>query len=253
MDIQKMISDYTHWLKNEITFERIGEYYEITTPFLDNANDYLQLYVRQDGDNLFFTDDGATINNLKMSGLQLTAIRKSHLNRILKQYGVTLSGDELTIKATSRDFPQKKHQLIQAMLRVDDMFAMSKSKVSSLFLDDIQDFFDQKDIFYADNVQFTGISGFVHSYDFLLQRTRNNPERLCQAVNIPNKTSMSNILFSWNDTKPVRKPGSELIAILNDQNNIARGIEDAFINYDAKVIRWSERNKAENLAILSAS
>ena len=252
MDIQKMIDDYAHWLKSEITFERIGEYYEITTPFLDSANDYLQIYVRQDDDNLLFTDDSATINNLKMCGFQFTATRKAHLNRILSQYGVKLSGDELTIKATPRDFPQKKHLLLQCMLRVDDMFAMSKSKVASLFLDDIQEFFDQRDIFYSDNVQFTGTSGFAHSYDFLLQRTRNKPERLCQAVNIPNKTSMSNILFSWSDTKPVRKQDSKLVVILNDSNSIAHGIEDAFNNYNAHVIRWSERDKTENLAMLSA-
>ena len=47
MDIQKLINDYTQWLKSEITFAKIGEYYEITTPYLDNANDYLDVYKRQ--------------------------------------------------------------------------------------------------------------------------------------------------------------------------------------------------------------
>lgn len=133
------------------------------------------------------------------------------------------------------------------------MFAVSKSKVASLFLDDIQDFFTEKDIFYSDNVQFTGISGFSHNYDFLLQRTKTKPERLCQAVNNPNKSSMGNILFAWNDTKPARRSDSQLIVILNDQNTISRGIEDAFLNYDAKVIRWSERNSDSNLALFEAS
>ena len=110
------------------------------------------------------------------------------------------------------------------MLRIDDMFMISKSKVASFFLDDIQEFFDEKEIYYSDNVQFTGISGFAHNYDFLLQRSRTKPERLCQAVNNPNKSSMGNILFAWNDTKPARKNGSQLIVILNDQNNIAKGV-----------------------------
>ena len=252
MDIQNLIDQYAQWLKSEITFEKVGEYYEITTPFLDSTNDYLQIYVRQEEDAIYFTDDSATIRNLKMSGFQFTTARKEHLTKILTQYGVKLLRDELTIKATPRDFAQKKHLLLQAMLRVDDMFAISKSKVSSLFLDDIQAFFDQKEIFYSENVQFTGISGFSHGYDFLLQRTRNKPERLCQAVNNPNKTSMGNILFSWNDTKPARKKESQLVVILNDHNGISRGIEDAFINYEAKVIRWSEREKPENLEVLSA-
>ncbi len=253
MDIQKLIDDYTSWLKSEITFEKIGEYYEITTPYLDNANDYLQLYVKQEGNDIFFTDDSITMHNLKMSGLQLTQNRKLQLQRILYQYGVRLQGDELIAKAPINSFAQKKHLFIQAMIRIDDMFAVSKSRVSSFFLDDIQDFFREKEIYYTDNVQFMGVSGFSHNYDFLIQRSKTKPERFCQAVNNPNKSTMGNILFAWNDTKPARKSESQLIVILNDQNNIARGIEDAFFNYEAKVIRWSERNKQSNIALLSVS
>ena len=252
MDIQILVDEYAAWLKSEITFERVGEYYEITTPYLDNANDYLQIYVRQDGDEVYFTDDSATIHGLKMLGFQFTPNRKTQLQKILNQYGVKMDRDELITKAPIKNFAQKKHLFIQAILKIDDMFAISKSKIASLFLDDIQAFFEENEIFYSDDVQFTGISGFAHSYDFLLQRTKTKPERLCQAINSPNKSSMGNILFAWNDTKPSRKKDSQLIVILNDQNSIAHGIEDAFINYDAKVIRWSERNRVGNLALISA-
>lgn len=253
MEIQQLIDEYAMWLKSEISFEKIGEYYEITTPYLDSANDYLQIYVRLDGNDIYFTDDGATIRNLKMSGFQFTANRKEYLRRILNQYGISLNKEELVAKAPVSSFAQKKHLFIQAMLRIDDMFTISKSKVSALFLDDIQAFFEEKEIYYSDSVQFAGTSGFSHSYDFLLQRSKTKPERLCQAVNNPNKSSMGNILFAWNDTKPVRKQDSQLIVILNDQNNVARGIEDAFLNYDAQVIRWSERDKPEKLSLLLAS
>lgn len=113
-------------------------------------------------------------------------------------------------------------------------------------------FFDTRDIFYTDNVQFTGTSGFTHSYDFLFQRTKKQPERLCQAVNNPNKSSVGNILFAWNDTKAIRNKSSQLIVILNDQNNVARGVEEAFANYDVKVVPWSKRNDSDNLALFAA-
>lgn len=253
MDIQNLIDEYAIWLKSEISFDKIGDYYEITTPYLDNANDYLQIYVKQEGDDLYFSDDGATIQGLKMNGFQLTSSRKTFLDRILRQYGVKLNGNELTAKTSVKNFAQKKHLFIQAMLRIDDMLTVSKTKVASFFLDDIQSFFDAKGIFYSDSVQFSGISGFAHNYDFLLQRSTTRPERLCQAVNNPNKSSMSNILFAWNDTKPVRKKDSQLIVILNDQNNIAKGIKEAFINYEALVICWSERDNPENISLLLAS
>ena len=253
MEISQLIDEYAAWLRSEITFDKIGEYYEITTPYIDSANDYLQIYVRQEGNDIYFSDDSATIHGLKINGFQFTPSRKEHLQKILYQYGVKLNKDELIAKVPIDGFARKKHLFIQAMLRIDDMFAISKSKVASFFLDDIQAFFEQKDIYYTDNVQFTGISGFSHNYDFLLQRSKSKPERLCQAVNNPNKSSMGNILFAWNDTKPARKSDSQLIVLLNDENNIARGIEDAFHNYEAKVIRWSEREKRENLSHLLAS
>lgn len=253
MDIQKLITEYAEWLKREITFEKIGEYYEITTPYLDNANDYLQIYVRQEGNEIYFTDDAYTINNLKMNGVLFKGPRKERLNRILSQYGIDLKGDELVAKVPVHAFPQKKHMFVQAMLRVDDMFALSRARVASYFLDDVQTYFDQQDIFYSDNVQFVGKSGFSHNYDFLLQRSKNKPERLCQAVNNPNKSNMGNIIFKWNDTKPSRKEDSQLIVLLNDDNNIARGVEEAFKNYDVKVVRWSNRNQENILQLFSAS
>ena len=109
MDIQKLIDDYTSWLKNEITFEKVGEYSEITTPYLDHANDYLQIYVKQEGNDIFFTDDSATMHTLKMNGLQLTPNRKLQLQRILYQFGVQLKGDELTATAPVKTFAQKKY------------------------------------------------------------------------------------------------------------------------------------------------
>ena len=252
MNIQKLIDDYAQWLKNEISFSKIGEYYEITTPYLDNANDYLQIYVRQVGNDILFSDDSATINGLKATGFQFTPHRKEYFQRVLAQFGVECKGDELTAKAPIQEFARKKHLFIQAILRIDDMFALSKSKTATLFTEDIQMFFDTRDIFYADNVQFTGTSGFTHSYDFLFQRTKKQPERLCQAVNNPNKSSVGNILFAWNDTKAIRNKSSQLIVILNDQNNVARGVEEAFANYDVKVVPWSKRNDSDNLALFAA-
>lgn len=38
MEIKQLIDDYIHWLKKEITFEKIGEYYEIWVFFLKNPN-----------------------------------------------------------------------------------------------------------------------------------------------------------------------------------------------------------------------
>ena len=146
MDIQKLIDDYATWLKSEISIKEFGEYYEITTPYLDDANDYLQIYVKQVGDEIYFSDDSATIGNLKMCGFKFTPKKMVCLQQILNRYGVNLHGDELVAKTNVRNFAQKKHLFIQAILKVADMPISAKSNSSGLFLEDVKDFFEKMDI-----------------------------------------------------------------------------------------------------------
>lgn len=252
MDIKKCIDDYANWLKNEITFAQMGEYYEITTPFLDTYNDYFQLYVRQEGNDIYFSDDGQTLASLSMNGIQLTTNRKKQLEGILSQYGIELDHNELIAKGCLQDFPLKKHMFVQAMIRVSDLYMTSRSKVSSIFLDDIQEYFKMNDIFCTEDVQFIGKSGFYHNYDFVLQRTKHKPERLCMAINNPTKTTIGNALFSWNDTKANRKQDSQLVVLLNDSTTINKSITDALTNYDVKSVLWSQRNNKDTIDLLSA-
>lgn len=252
MDIQKYINEYAEWLKSEITFSQIGEYYEINTPFLDASNDYLQFYVKQENSELYFTDDGYTINRLEMSGLSLTPNRQKQLLSILNQYGVQMSGQDLILKAPAKEFAQKKHAFTQCLFRVSDMYMTSRAKTFSYFLDDIQDYFTQNDIFCLENVHINGKSGYSHNYDFAIQRSKTKPERLCLAINNPTRSTMGNALFSWNDTKPERKPDSRLIVLLNDTKTISKRVEDGFASYDVSTIRWSERNNPKNIELLSA-
>lgn len=252
MNIQDYINEYAEWLKNEITFTKIGEYYEINTPFLDNDNDYFQFYVKQDGKELFFTDDGFTINNLEMIGFKMSKTRYQQLLTIVSQYGVQIDGRALILKAPAREFAQKKHAFTQCLIRVSDLYMTTRSKVSSYFLDDIQTYFMQNEIYCMENVQFIGKSGFTHNYDFTIQRSKNKPERLCLAINNPTKAAMGNAIFAWEDTKPSRKQDSKLVIFLNDSNNIGKRIEDAFSNYDISTIRWSERQDSKNIDLLTA-
>ena len=84
MNIQKYIDDYISWLKSEITYSELEEYCEINTPFLDNNNDYLQIYVKQEGNDIYFSDDGTTLNELEMGGFKFTSTRKQQLVYILR-------------------------------------------------------------------------------------------------------------------------------------------------------------------------
>lgn len=252
MDVNSLIDTYVSWLHQEISFKKLGEYYEITSPFLDMNNDYLQLYAKANDDKVWFSDDGYLINEFISSGFTLSAKKKKDIQNAVSQFGVQLDDKQLTMEAPASLFPQKKHLFIQAMLKVCDMYSTYQPRQISLFTEDISGFMDSNEIYSTQNVQFSGKTGFTHTYDFLLQRTKNKPTRLCRAINSPTKDSVSSVLFSWEDTKDARREESQLIVFLNDRNHIAAGVENGFHKYNAETILWSQRNSERSINLLSA-
>ena len=132
------------------------------------------------------------------------------------------------------------------------MYMASQSRVASLFLDDVLQYFDNNEIFASQNVALSGKSGYKYVYDFLFSPTRHRPERLCNVINNPTKSNINSALFSWIDTKDVRKDTSEFILIVNDEKKIPSGVLEAAHNYDVKTIKWSDRNKQEVKQLLTA-
>ena len=252
LDPIKVKERYINWLEHEISVNKIGEYLEITSPFLDRYNDYLQVYAKLEADDeIILTDDAYIINNLQMSGVDINSSkRKQVLESFLNKYNVKLEEDALVTRSGIEDFPQKILFLMQAMLNIDDMFMLSQNKVASIFLEDVTEFLDSRDIFYSKDVSFVGKSGFIYSYEYLLQRTKEKPERLCKVINNPNKQNFQNTIFMWNDTKETRDNNSQLIVFLNDENKIDASVIEGFRNYNVNTIPWSEREK--HLKLLTA-
>jgi hypothetical protein len=255
MEISNLIDDYAQWLKQEITYTNIGDFDEITTPFLDLNNDYIQMYTKLGDDDVYITDDGYTIQTLLSSGLNLSGKRKELLNTIAKQYGITVTKDcELTTHCTFKDFSLTKHLFVQCILKINDMSMIKQNtKVESIFLEDVTDFFNKKNIMASEQISIIGKTGFSHSYDFIFARSRNHPERLCNAINNPDKSHINNAIFSWLDTKEKRKPDSQLILIVNDLNKkISDNLQNATQSYDINMIRWTDRNSKVSLDLLAS-
>ena len=102
------IDAYLSWLRERITFANINGTFEINTPFLDNHNDHIQLYIMQKNGQIVITDDGYTISDLTMSGCDLSSVRrKDVLQGIINGFGVKSDGRELYVEATERNYPQK--------------------------------------------------------------------------------------------------------------------------------------------------
>ena len=191
------------------------------------------------------SDDGYIIGDLEASGCVLdTKHRRQMLTAILNGFGVQEEQGSLVINANEADFPRKKHSLLQAMMTVNDMFMTATQRVTNLFLEDVSKFLEQNDIRFSPSVEFTGRSGFVHRFDFLIPRSRNAPERIVRAINHPTHDSATTLLFAWYDTREVRPATSEAYAILNDaEKGPSIDVIEALHQYDVKTVLWSERDR----------
>ena len=244
-DVQKLLDAYLAWLKDKTQLRQVDDWVEITTPYLDRNNDYLQIYARKENGSYVLTDDGQTIGDLEQTGCKLNSPKRQDLLKMtLNGFGVQLQEQRLEVHASPDNFALRKHNLVQAMLAVNDMFYLSVPMVASLFYEDVVAWLDLHDIRYTPKVKFTGKTGYDHLFDFVIPKSRRQPERIIQTINRPNRDTAQAVAFSWIDTKEVRPPDSKAYAFLNDlENPVSTTVLDALRNYDVMPVMWSKRDE----------
>lgn len=242
-EIQRLLDSYIQWLRDKTALREVGDWVEITTPYLDRHNDYLQIYAKRQKDSYLLTDDGYVIEDLAQSGCKLDSPKRQDLLRMtLGGFGVQMGDGQLQVKATAETFSSKKHDLIQAMLAINDMFFLSSAVVANLFYEDVVAWMEAHEIRFIRDIKFTGKSGYDHRFDFVIPKSRKKPERILKAISSPSKETAEMLAFSWIDTKEVRSPDSKAYAFLNDSERaVSSAILDALESYDVRPIVWSKR------------
>jgi len=242
-EIAQLMGNYQKWLEDRTALRQIGETVEITTPFLNRHNDYIQIYVRKRNGGFILSDEGETIEDLKMSGVSLdTPKRKELLRFTAAGFGISTKDDVIFIETSPDRFPLSKHNLVQTILAVNDLFFTARPIVASLFLEEVKSWLEQGNVRYTPDASFTGKTGYPHKFHFTVPKSRAQPERLIRAINNPNKDAANNLAFAWIDTKEERSAETTAMAILNDgEQSIPSEVEEALSNYDIESVKWSGR------------
>lgn len=243
---KRLIDGYLAWLREGFSIESGDHYTQLTTPFLDPHNDEIQIYIEKQGDTLHLTDDGYTLADLKDTGLEInTDKRNAHLRQILNGFGVRLEGEQLSVSATPRDFPQKKHNLIQAMLAIHDLGVMGQAQVLQFFEEDVAAYLEENRIPVFRNVKLAGKTGFDHHFDFAFARHGRRPESVMQAVNLLTRDLATSVAFAVNDVRLQRHTDDFLAyAIINDRENTPQAdYLDALQAYSIRPLYWTRRQE----------
>lgn len=252
--IDALMNDYNTFLKEKtlVSASNNSDWVEISTPFVGLFNDAVDIYVRKEGNKIILSDDGNTIRDLGLSGLEISrsSKRKEILNHILNNYGVEIRNNELLTEATERDFPQKKLNLVSSILETADMYSLAKHTVESVFREDVRAYLDEQNVIYTPYFISKGSTGLEFTFDF--QIAYRNTEIVIKSFNTVTKMNLPHFLFTWEDIKKVREQQIQKevfgLAIIND---IDRDVNEEFLialeNKGAQHILWSKRHDSENV------
>lgn len=137
-DIQRLLDDYHTWLESKIALRQIDQWMEITASYLDRHNYYLQKCVKQADGGFVLTDDGYTVDDLEQAGCELESRKRQDLLRMtLNGFGVRMDGNALQVYALPDDLALRKHNLVQAILAVNEMFHLTVSMMASLLYEGV--------------------------------------------------------------------------------------------------------------------
>lgn len=252
--INTLMEDYYSFLREKtfVSANSSSDWVEISTPFVGLFNDTVDIYAKKEGIKIILSDDGNTIRDLELSGLEISRSpkRKELLDRILFNYGVKIYKDELITEANERDFPQKKLNLISAISETADMYYLASHTVASVFREDVKSFLDEQELIYTPYFISKGSTGLEFTFDF--QIAYKTTEIVIKSFNSVNKLNLPQFLFTWDDIKKIRaKQTKKLIIGLAVINDIDKEVSDEYLsaldNKGAQYILWSQRHKPENI------
>lgn len=251
--VKTSVDNYYNWLKEKTYIQKDinTDWFLINTPFIGSFNDTIEIYAQKNGAQLKLSDNGETMSNLEIQGLQIQGSkkRKTLLDSILLNYGVKIENDELIIETNIEKFSQSKHNFLSAIIEINDLYVLSNHNVASIFKEDVRNYLDSQNIIFTPDFISKGSTGLEFNFDF--QIAQREKEIVIKSFNTINKSNLPTFLFSWDDIKPVRekitKKNVNAIAIINDvDKDIKSEFLEALKSKNADYILWSEKDSKEN-------
>lgn len=121
VDQSSLIADCVAYFRSQTEGKTVGDYTEITFPYMDSNNDCLNLYIKIIGSDLFeVTDCGSAFENLEMNGINLDQV-KDIIIRLTSAHGVEFSGGVLRLLSSSDLLGSNCHRMLQVLIKLDTL------------------------------------------------------------------------------------------------------------------------------------
>ncbi len=254
MDINFLLNSYTTWLRTQFQTRSLPDNkkdaYEITTPFLNNINDSIRLYVEDLGKGkIRLSDDGNTLNDLLLSGIDISSseTRLKLISDIKQNYQINQSDDVLFTVGPMESFPEMKQRLISAVIRIDDITFTKRSNVEQLFFDEVYNYFDKNDFGGIPQHPIEGRSGISYTLHYVIPARKKNQEKLFSFQNQISYNQMGISAYMYQDIKNSvgsheKTADSKLVIIYNDAvRNPSSNVFKIAADAEIQLIPWSAK------------
>lgn len=254
MDTTKWIDDYLKWMKTKYSVTSFDDGDEIITPFTNIIGDRIAIYVSPlDQGKIRLSDDGTTLNDLVLLGIDITSdVRSRIIKSIIQSFNVTLSSNMvLRIDGKKEDFPIMKQSLIQTILRIDDLVMTRKNNVKNLFLEDVMNYFDDNEFKGLPDYPVTGGSGNSYKIPYAIGKSKNRPLQLIQILNNADFQRISTEIITCEDIKSninYQNDNINYSVIFNDaDHSIKDKAQNIADSHGLDIIPWSDKDSVLKL------
>lgn len=252
MNTKKLLNDYYNWLKENYTVNHLeDDSDEIVTPFLDSLNDNICIYTETlKNGNIQLTDDGYTLNNLRLMGVDITQFRSQIISNVRKQYKVDLIGDILSISGPPSEFPIMKFRLMSAIIKIEDINFTKKDNVISLFRDEVINYLVANDFGGIKEHTLNGSSGIAYKLPYIIPKHKKRPARIFETTGTLSKSIMMQHAYERNDLRRIDDlQNSDYYLITRSNTPISESVKKIAKDTGIKTLSWNIKDEIDMLKI----
>lgn len=94
--------------------EKIDDFYVVKTPFAFSNGDLIDIYIKEEKDNIYIIDESAVIENEIKNKLS-----EKEIQDIISKYGIIYQNKEFQIKTTVKNIIKDLEKMIKASIEVE--------------------------------------------------------------------------------------------------------------------------------------
>jgi hypothetical protein len=144
MSVQTITQNFRQKVCDQVRVEAEGvDRYRVFTPFLFEDGDHLVIVLKQEDGRWVLSDEGHTFMHLTydLDEKDLrSGSRQKIISNALAAFSVEDRNGELILSINNEQFGDALYSYIQALLKIFDISYLSRERVRSTFMDDVQDF-----------------------------------------------------------------------------------------------------------------